>query len=194
MPERKAAFLYTPLFCEENIWLLTNKLRDSGRSDEPMSVLFFSNPSKSIMLWRQKAAQAGQAIVWDYHVVLQVHRNQDDWIYDFDSRLPFPCCLSTYLSLTFPEQTALPERYRTWIRQIPAREYLKHLYSDRSHMEGKIPTDQFPDYPIIKPDRSCPPIPLSDYWDMNKQLFDSSLVIDLETYRHLGNQQQPPQR
>lgn len=192
MPERNEAFSYTPLFCEENIWLLANRLRDRGMSDKQTFVLFLSNPAKSIILRHQKAAQPGQFIVWDYHVVLQVHRNQDDWIYDFDSRLPFPCPLSTYLSLTFSEQDSLPKRYRTWIRQIPATEYLKHFYSDRSHMEGKIRSNQFPAYPIIKPDRSCQAIPLWDYWNMAKQLKDHSRIFELHAYPEVRSNKHPP--
>ncbi len=180
MSDRQRSSDYTPFFCEENIWLFAKKLFDEGVAGNQMFVLYFSNLHKSIMLFKQQAAKQGHFIIWDYHVVLQVHQQAADWIYDFDSRLPFPSDISTYFSQTFPYQHRLPEIYRTMIRQIPAAEYLEHFYSDRSHMDARF--HKSPDHPVIRPDSSHQPIPLSDYCDMNKQLNDHSLVFNLEDY------------
>lgn len=174
--------IYTPLFCEENIWFLAQKLLGQGVSDNRMFVLFFSNFTGSIVLFSQNKARQGHLIVWDYHVVLQVHQDHSDWIYDIDSRLPLPSPLTTYFSQTFPNQRILPANYRTKIRQIPADEYLRHFSSDRSHMVGKIPPDQFPDYPIITPAIPRSAIALADYIDMHKELNDHSLVFDVMEY------------
>ena len=120
--------------------------------------------------------------MWDYHVVLQAHLNRVDWIYDFDTRLPFPCQLADYLSLTVPNQSYLPEIYHTRIRRIPAATYLTRFCSDRSHMLGKIPADRFPGYPIIEANASYSPIPLSDYWDVTKELDDASRIFEVSDY------------
>ncbi len=171
---------YTPLFCEENIWQYAKLLLDQGTVSNRMFVLFFSNPFKSVMLFQQQTVKPGHYTVWDYHVVLQVHQQGVGWIYDFESRLPFPSLSSVYFSQTFPNHHTLPENYQTLIRQIPATAYLKHFYSDRSHMDANL--HEFPSHPIIKPDNPDEPIPLDDYCNMNKQLSDHSLVFDLEHY------------
>ena len=176
-------YTYTPHFCEENIWWLAKKLLDTAAANERMYVVFFSNAAESVVLYKQRLAPAGGFIVWDYHVVLQTNQQETDWIYDFDTRLSFPAPLITYLFQTFPQHTVLPEAYRTHIRRIPALEYLRHFYSDRTHMVGHIQPLQFPDYPAITPDPSVQPIPLCDYRNMDKQLDDNSLVFDLERYR-----------
>ena len=184
MHDLAAELPYTPLFCEENIWFLANRLLDEGMQIERMYVLLFSNPAQSIILLQQKAARQMPFIVWDYHVVLQAHHEQTDWIYDFDSRLAFPSPLARYFALTFPEQQCLPGRYHTQIRQIPAMEYLERFYSDRSHMLGKIPQDQFPAYPSITPDPTCRPLTLDDYRDVQRPLDGNSRIFDLEAYMY----------
>jgi protein N-terminal glutamine amidohydrolase len=182
MPERPRSAAYTPFFCEENIWLLARRLLAEDMPKQRMFVLFLSNPNRSILLLEQRQAPKGRLTFWDYHVVLQVGQDGKDWIYDYDSRLPFPTPLMTYLTRTFPDQYRLPRIFRTMIRRIPAAEYLEQFSSDRSHMAGKIPPDAYPDYPVIQAQVSCHPITLDDYLEMRKPLPDHSRVFKLTDY------------
>lgn len=174
---------YTALFCEENIWWLARSLVDAGMAAARLKVLLFSNPWQSIVLLNQRQADAGEPLCWDYHVVLQVDRDHEAWIFDLDTRLPFPVPCATYLSRTFPPSPALPERYRTQVRIIPAASYLAHFYSDRGHMIGRIPAEAFPDYPIIQPPAGVARISLGEYRDLHKTLGDGSVVVSLDALR-----------
>ena len=178
---RPDQFTYTALFCEENIWLLAQALAEEGQSVQNMRVLFFSNPWKQLAMSNQKAAPEKEVIIWDYHVVLEVKLDERTWIFDMDSRLPFPSDMEEYFIASFPDQSALPEQYRAWVRSIPADSYLRQFYSDRSHMLDRLPADQFPPYPIIQPENGTERILLSDYWDMEKQLHDGSYTYQLSS-------------
>lgn len=193
-PYRRDAFRYTPLFCEENIWWLAHDLAADGIDTERLKVLFFSNPWQSIVVCNQRHAEPGRAVAWDYHVVLQAELEDGPWIFDLDTRLPFPARRADYLTGTFPVQTALPERYRTQVRLVPAAGYLAHFYSDRSHMAGRIPDRAFPDYPIIQPAPGVRPIVLADYRDMRKALPDGSEVVPVDALRHPDDTPSPAPR
>lgn len=183
-PFQREAARYTPFFCEENIWWLAKSLLADGVDADLLKVVVFSNPLASILLFNQRAAAEGGPIIWDYHVVLQARIEDSDWIFDPDSRLSFPEHRETYLLHTFPRQSTLPERYRAWARIIPADSYLKHFYSDRTHMIGQIPASEFPDYPIIQPAAGLDRIPLSEYWDMHKSLPDGSRITAVDSLMH----------
>jgi hypothetical protein len=169
-------FPYTAQFCEENTWWLAKTLKEEGVDTAAMQVLLFSNPWKQIVMLNQKAAEQGQAIAWDYHVVLKLHHEGKDQVLDFDSLLPFPCDYDRYMKHSFPDQGVLPERYRSWVRVIPAEDYLKHFYSDRSHMRGVLPESEFPAWDMITPEHG---ITLQEYWDMEKKLSDGSYTCPL---------------
>lgn len=167
---RREAFRYTPLFCEENIWWLAKDLADAGIEVDRMQVLLLTNPFQSILLRHQRAAPPGQTQVWDYHVVLRLARDSENQILDFDTCLAFASPEDGYIEHSFPHQSRLPEVYRTWVRTIPAQQYLRHFYSDRSHMRGLVLEREFPGYPILKPDEKVAAIPLADYRDIQVSL------------------------
>jgi hypothetical protein len=104
-------------------------------------------------------------VVWDYHVVLLVRsRDQQHWIYDFDTRLPFPCLMQgsnspNVLSNHSHPKTTCPIHFErmyeartkgfcsssTWsnsvtgttsslFRIVPGPIFVEHFASDRSHM------------------------------------------------------------
>ena len=173
---RRETFRYTAYFCEENIWWLARSLMDAGSDAAQMRVLFFANRWQTVILRNQRAANAGQAVAWDYHVVLTTVSDSIPLVLDFDTRLAFPTPYREYFVDSFPPQSALPEHYRCWVRCIPAASYLAHFYSDRSHMIGRIAAADFPDYPIIQPAAGGLAVPLDDYRDMEKTLPDDSLV------------------
>ena len=104
--------------------------------------------------------------------MLELTADQQQWIFDFDSRLYFPEPRDHYLGKTFPPQRQLDREFRSQVRMVPASSYLLHFYSDRSHMRGRLAGSAFPDYPIIAPQPETQRIDVSDYWDMQKQLSD----------------------
>lgn len=175
-------FIYTPLFCEENIWWLAKALIEKGFDGTSMLVLFFSNPASSILLLNQRATEPGRLTQWDYHVVLQADIDQQQWIFDFDSWVDFPDSIEHYLQHTFPLQTQLPEQYQSMIRVIPAASYLAHFYSDRSHMIGQLSESEFPVYPIIQPRLQKDRIDLADYRNMHKSIAQTD-VAKVEFYQ-----------
>jgi len=173
---RHRHYTYTALFCEENIWLLAKSLQKEGVRLEDLQILFLSNPSKQIVLFEQNSAPLGQAVVWDYHVILWFNDSNKPLLYDFDSRLPFPCPARQYFHSSFPTVQTLPEKFHFYIRQIPANDYLEQFYSTREHMLGLIPTEHFPEYAAIKNHPAKVAISLAEYWDMEKHLNDHSDV------------------
>lgn len=179
-------YIYTQGFCEENIWWLARSLSEEDYDIKEMEVLFFCNSDKSILVFNQRASDQGQPMLWDYHVVLQLTVDGQAFIYDFDTRLDFPVHRSIYCRNTFPVQTSIAERYRTWVRRIPAEGFLRHFCSDRSHMKHHVNDSCFPGYPPIQAEAGVEGIDISDYWNFQLQLpackvepisiFDSDLV------------------
>ena len=159
---------YTPFFCEENIWHL---LQDT---DEPVRhscyVLFLTNKNKSIALLNQKAAPPDEYIIWDYHVIL--YNDLEKSIYDFDTHLGFENDLTYYFLGTFGQQFFLNPDFRTTILKIPAQNYLKGFYSDRSHMLDKNNKPLKP-FPLLDPISNGKEFSLIDLINLNKKVCKS---------------------
>ncbi|NOQ34803.1 MAG: hypothetical protein GQ569_02795 [Methylococcaceae bacterium] len=172
----KKHYHYTALFCEENIWHLAKTLENEGFSMENMTVLLLSNPLQQIVVLNQSSCPEGEAVIWDYHVILQLEKNNQPWIYDFDSRLDFPISKKSYFCASFPKPDALHKPYQMFIRYIPANNYLQRFSSDRSHMKGIISADKFPSYPPILAKRIAERITLTEYFDISRCLSDGSWV------------------
>jgi len=173
---QKQNYLYTSLFCEENIWQLCKSLVTEGISLNQLDVLFLSSPKKHIVLFNQQFVDPEKPLTYDYHVILK-YRSQNNGIqiFDFDTRLPFPVSWETYQQASFPDPASLPPAYQIIIREIPAIEYLEYFTSDRKHM-AHLPESEHPDYACIRardPNRS---IDLKDYWDMNKTIKGTSRI------------------
>ena len=138
---------------------------EDGRVREAMDgdryyVAFVSNPDRCCPMFRQLAAGVGGPVFLDYHVVLiravgaavNSPPTEAVEVLDVDTRLPYPCPLSTYLSESFPhvtrerdadavnEDDALAlseearERYAPLFRVVEAEIFLEDFYSDRMHM------------------------------------------------------------
>lgn len=56
-----ANFLYTPYYCEENIWQLCGESKFTKKS----WVIFISNVSGTCAIWKQKLAEPHLPVVWD---------------------------------------------------------------------------------------------------------------------------------
>jgi len=178
----KTHYLYTPLFCEENIWQLLLSLSTSnpGIEKDKMWVLMISNPTQQVALFNQKSAPLNQAVVWDYHVILLAEINKHPFIFDFDTRLPFVTSLPVYLKNTFPPIESLPHEFIPYIRKIPAHSYLDQFYSDRSHMLKQVEPSDFPDWSLINANKS-EHIPLMDYSDMELDIADDSQILKVSS-------------
>jgi len=84
---KKTDYLYTKLFCEENIWHLANSLIKQGVNTEEINIIFISNNNKQIAIFNQLTAEVNQPAIWDYHVILMINIKQSPYILDFDTRL-----------------------------------------------------------------------------------------------------------
>lgn len=173
---------YTAYFCEENIWWLASSLVGRGVDPSQLSVLLFSNPDQHVLMAKQRAAPAGELLAWDYHVVLEVRADTGREILDFDTRLGFSTPWASYFRHSFLPQEQIPELYRAWVRPIAAGDYLRHFYSDRSHMIGKLGVQAFPDYPIIQPAPGVAAIDLATYRETTSVPLDRSRMRLLAEY------------
>ncbi len=182
----KAQYLYTPLFCEENIWQLlqsflvinesvANETKHLNTATDKMWALIITNPGQKIALLNQQAAAINQPVIWDYHVIMLAEINYQYLIFDFDTRLPFVTPLQEYLQHTFIPPDKLPQEFTLYLRKVPAQSYLDKFYSDRSHMQNQIDTSEFPPWPVINADKAhC--ITLADYLKTEQKLDDKSQV------------------
>jgi protein N-terminal glutamine amidohydrolase len=156
---------YTSCYCEENVYLLCDRIVNCKREDGPSDcwALWISNPSKSVAVWRQKGRGDEGLVVWDYHVILLAvfgsGVSRQHYIYDLDTTLPFPCDFNEYLQQAFRPGEDINPEFRAWFRLVNAREFLDCFSSDRSHMLKPSTSDYSakpPTYPcILKPDKSA---------------------------------------
>lgn len=172
---------YTAFFCEENVWWLARRLAECGISKADMDVIFLSNGAMSVLLLEQRAARPRAPMVWDYHVVLRLRDADGSWIFDRDSRLPCPLPCADYLAATFPPQTRIRPDLRTWVRTVPAADYLARFRSDRRHMLGRIADTAFPSYPPLAPDPGEPAVDLAGYWDFERAIEGTRVERNIES-------------
>ncbi|MCW8933075.1 MAG: protein N-terminal glutamine amidohydrolase [Gammaproteobacteria bacterium] len=186
----KTHYLYTPLFCEENIWQLILSLSTTSNVNQmanhlkierdKMWVLIITNKKQKIALLNQQAASAEQPVIWDYHVILLAEINHQFFIFDFDTRLSFVTPLQDYLQKTLISLDKLPQEFIPSIRKIPAQSYLERFHSDRTHMLIQIEKSQFPAWPIINSGKEhC--ISLEDYLNIEQPLNDQSLLTQISS-------------
>ncbi len=191
----KTQYLYTSLFCEENIWQLLKSLA-SGQptiGSHKMWALIITNPEKKIALFNQKLSPQHFSqkstivtlpVIWDYHVIMLAEIHQQYYIFDFDTRLSFISPIQEYLQNTFITPDKLPQEFIPYIRKIPAENYLSRFYSDRTHMENQIVQSDFPPWPIINAGKKdC--ISLTDYLSIDKQLDDKSQILKVSSLTEL---------
>lgn len=93
----KALPLYTPCWCEENVYLLLASLTDYASLRPHLGPLeayavFVSNSERAVKLYHQKASRETREeerswVIWDYHVVVAVRMGGEMCIVDRDSKL-----------------------------------------------------------------------------------------------------------
>jgi len=172
----KRSFMYTPLFCEENIWYLCRSLLNAGQPADKCRVILLSNSNESIALFKQRSAPENKAVIWDYHVVLEAELDGKWNIFDFDSRLEFPMDSVLYWKNTLPSEADIQQNFLPDLRVIPAKDYLSYFHSDRSHMRGVVSPKDFPDLPCITSSQDFGGISLMEYRNMGLALPDNSRV------------------
>ncbi|KAI8364805.1 N-terminal glutamine amidase-domain-containing protein [Radiomyces spectabilis] len=133
----KKTLTYTSCYCEENIYMLCKELKRIAPNElENCTVVFISNSNRSIPMWMQASSVNGSPVIWDYHVILMYHdyAASSSCIYDFDTRLPFPCDTARYIKASFRPELQLKDEFIRYFRMVPAATYLAYFASDRSHM------------------------------------------------------------
>lgn len=137
---------YWPYYCEENIWHL---VQNPVLKDLTKTVVFISNLNTTCLMHHQRAGLLG-TVVWDYHVILMA----DEFVFDLDTSLNFPCLKKTYLAKTFEEP--IDARFKPMFKLVPSQRYLFEFSSDRSHMlnEDGHYAQPLPNWPCINPEKS----------------------------------------
>ena len=184
----RSSYEYTAYFCEENIWHLGKSLVQEGYRVNEMFVLMFSNENRQVVLYQQSAAPPQMPIIWDYHVVLLHEEKDAPVIFDFDSRLSFPCPFSAYIHQTFHSVEDYPSCHHFLIRKIPLSAFHRSFESNRSHMYGKdgSPICPFPTAPPIRHDPNAEGIDLWEYLDMTQNFSDGSRVYPSAVFLDVG--------
>ena len=124
---------YWPYYCEENVW---HACEEALHAKRDAWAVFVSNAAGRVAMWSQRAAPAGEPILWDYHVVLLERRDGRPawWVRDPDCRAGRELPASDWLAHSFPAAVDVPTELAPHFRLVPAAEYRAQLCSDRSHM------------------------------------------------------------
>nr|VZI34148.1 unnamed protein product [Spirometra erinaceieuropaei] len=90
--------VYTPQYCEENVYKLLENIQLTSESD--FYAVFISNPKKQVPLFFQKKGDANEdnLVVWDYHVIAIEQLPASSIVYDLDTTLDFPISFKDYWS------------------------------------------------------------------------------------------------
>jgi hypothetical protein len=124
---------YTAFYCEENVYLLLQRLATRQPVDQHYA-LFISNPSRTCLLLHQRASKSApdHYVIWDYHVVAVTRATDEAYVLDADSLLgprvpldgesPASFCLrfSSLIAIAsaYIEATFVPRLFRA--DQVPA--------------------------------------------------------------------------
>lgn len=129
-------FAYHPYYCEENVWHLCEH---PSLAEQERWVVWIASRAGHCPLWAQKAADEGEPIFWDYHVLLVARASgAEPWLaWDLDTAAGWPCPLGEYLGTTFPHAGRLPARFDPLFRVVSADDHVRLLASDRSHMQDR---------------------------------------------------------
>lgn len=141
-------FLYTPYYCEENVWHLCQQPQFVGLETK---VVFISNARRQCPLWHQRAAvNPAEPVLWDYHVILICKMENTWYVYDLDTALPMPIPVVEYIHRTFAATEKLDLIWHPIFRVVDAEEYARTLSSDRSHM-----LDEYGNWMQLPPNWPC---------------------------------------
>ena len=166
---------YQANYCEENIWHLAQETELNG---EERFVVIISNPGKCFAMWEQKAAEAGQPIMWDYHVILAT-RGETMRIWDLDTKGGYPLPAQTWLQSSFSNASNMPDTFHPMFRVVKSESFIEEFSSDRSHMlvDENTYRDPVPNWPAIGSDK---PSNLHRFINMNFPFVGE--VFDLDDF------------
>lgn len=143
--------LYTPYFCEENVWQLLADPRLEGRE---RYAVFISNAERQVAMWSQRAAVLpGTPVVWDYHVVVIARGAAGFEVWDLDCTDGCPLPFARWREVTFDVAREMPEDLVPLFRVVTGAEYRARLSSDRAHMrlpDGGFLREPPPWDPIVR--------------------------------------------
>ncbi|BFZ62164.1 Protein N-terminal glutamine amidohydrolase [Saitoella coloradoensis] len=115
--------IYTPFYCEENIYNLARTIAEKNPAAiNSTYAVFLSNPQQTVPVWfmRLNKDRPGYPVIWDYHVFLVHKTTLGSYVYDFDTTLPFPVAFAAHYEATFAPEVELPKRFHRLFRIIPA--------------------------------------------------------------------------
>lgn len=186
----KSDCVYTSCYCEENVWFLCQRALTHKQSHPSCAWSFFavfiSNPTESVVLWKQQSSSApANMTVWDYHVILVAKNSQThaSLVFDLDTTLDFPCSASCYLDEAIRIHCKIKPRYQRFFRVVPGYEFVSHFSSDRHHMrraDGSWLAEP-PPYPPIKGKEASSDHNLPEFISMKKGEGPGT-VMDVEEF------------
>ncbi|XP_068253024.1 protein N-terminal glutamine amidohydrolase-like [Nyctibius grandis] len=172
LPPRPAC-AYTSSYWEENVWKLCDYIR--SQDQYPLEEFYAGFISSDRRM--------------DYCVILlHVSSGEENFIYDLDTVLPFPCPFAVYSVEAFRLDDSLHPEFHRKIEMIRADLYLKTVASNRSHMKdanGKWQKPP-PSYPCIETADSK--MNLDDFISMNPKVGWSSVVCLPDFVHRFGRQ------
>eukprot|EP01041_Mallomonas_annulata_P004697 gene4698-9314_t len=142
--------LYTPQYCEENVYHLARTILEAGNSGKHF-VVFVTSCSKRTPIWCQRRGDDSRPVLWDYHVILVAKKKGvPSLIFDMDTSLMFPSLAQDYLISSIRYDIHLDREMEQFFKVIEAETFLMHFASDRSHMkEGNQWLASPPEWPCI---------------------------------------------
>lgn len=170
LPVKKEDFMYTSHYCEENVWMMASKIKETFPEQLRYCYpVFISNDFCHIPLWRQSASkQEDGLVIWDYHVIMVYHNENETTVFDMDTTLPFPTPFDEYCRETFKSDEYLDSKFHRLFRVLTAESFLNNFSSDRSHMQKEDGSwvKPPPNYPAIK--NTMEPHNLGQYISMKR--------------------------
>ncbi|XP_053571307.1 protein N-terminal glutamine amidohydrolase isoform X2 [Bombina bombina] len=124
-----------------------------------------------IPIWKQQSGKGDDPVIWDYHVLLlHISSGKQNFIYDLDTMLPFPCSCDIYVREALKSDRNIHVNFRRKLRVVGADEFLRTFASDRSHMKDSSSnwTKPPPPYPCIQTTEST--MNLGDFISMDPQV------------------------
>ncbi len=106
--------LYCPNYCEENTYQFLKKINlTNDRNIDNFYAVYISSVNKLTPVWFQKSNKKDDSVpvIWDYHVITIQKDSSSIFVYDFDSKLPFPCDGKLYAIKSFGYQFELKSEY-----------------------------------------------------------------------------------
>mgnify|MGYP000246129574 CR=1 FL=1 len=120
---------YQPFWCEENAWHLCQDPRVRGRR-----YALIVTGDDNVALWAQRAGPPGQAVAWDYHVLVLAEAEGAWTAWDPDCVHGPTLPAGQWLAGSFPCPERVPAALQPRFRLVDGDEWVAHLRSDRSHM------------------------------------------------------------